>query len=131
VAASPRCAACPGVRADEVVRFAGGEEGLALDLRRDDVGVVLLSPDAGIGAGDEVERTGGVLDVPVGEALLGRVVDPLGSTARRQGTRAQPTPLAHGAARADDPRARRCARRCRRASRSSTRSSRSGAGSAS
>jgi F-type H+/Na+-transporting ATPase subunit alpha len=68
----------PGVRADEVVRFAGGEEGLALDLRRDDVGVVLLSPDAGIGAGDDVERTGGVLDVPVGEALLGRVIDPLG-----------------------------------------------------
>jgi F-type H+/Na+-transporting ATPase subunit alpha len=68
----------PGVRADEVVRFAGNEEGVALDLRRDDIGVVLLSSDAGIGAGDEVARTGRVLDVPVGDALLGRVVDPLG-----------------------------------------------------
>jgi F-type H+/Na+-transporting ATPase subunit alpha len=69
----------PGVRADEVVRFAGGEVGLALDLRRDDVGVVLLGSDAGVRAGSEVTRTGRVLDVPVGEALLGRVVDPLGS----------------------------------------------------
>jgi hypothetical protein len=69
----------PGVRADEVVRFAGGEEGLALDLRRDDVGVVLLGSDAGVRAGTEVARTGRVLDVPVGDALLGRVVDPLGS----------------------------------------------------
>ena len=68
----------PRVRADEVVRFAGGEEGLALDLRRDDVGVVLLGAGKGIGAGTEVARTGRVLDVPVGDALLGRVVDPLG-----------------------------------------------------
>jgi F-type H+/Na+-transporting ATPase subunit alpha len=75
----------PGVRADEVVRFAGGEEGLALDLRRDDVGVVLLSPDAGVRAGAEVVRTGRVLDVPVGDALLGRVVDPLGRPRDRQG----------------------------------------------
>ena len=68
----------PRVRADEVVRFAGGEEGLALDLRQDDVGVVLLSSDAGVRTGSEVTRTGRVLDVPVGEALLGRVIDPLG-----------------------------------------------------
>jgi len=68
----------PRVRADEVVRFAGGEEGLALDLRRDAVGVVLLASDEAIGAGSEVTRTGRVLDVPVGDALLGRVVDPLG-----------------------------------------------------
>ena len=68
----------PRVRADEVVRFAGGEEGVALDLQRDHVGVVLLTSDAGIGAGDEVTRTGRVLDVPVGDALLGRVIDPLG-----------------------------------------------------
>ncbi len=68
----------PGVGADEVVRFAGGEEGLALDLRTDEVGVVLLGEGAGIGAGTEVARTGRVLDVPVGDALLGRVVDPLG-----------------------------------------------------
>lgn len=75
----------PGVRADEVVRFAGGEEGLALDLRRDEVGVVLLSSDAGVGAGAEVVRTGRVLDVPVGDALLGRVIDPLGRPRDRRG----------------------------------------------
>ncbi len=68
----------PGVRADEVVRFAGGEAGLALDLRRDDVGVVVLGPGHEIVAGAEVARTGRVLDVPVGDALLGRVVDALG-----------------------------------------------------
>ncbi len=70
----------PRVRADEVVRFAGGEEGVALDLQRDHVGVVLLTSDAGVGAGTEVTRTGRVLDVPVGDALLGRVVDPLGGS---------------------------------------------------
>ena len=75
----------PGVRADEVVRFAGGEEGLALDLRRDDVGVVLLSSDAGVRAGAEVIRTGRVLDVPVGDELLGRVIDPLGRPRDRRG----------------------------------------------
>jgi len=68
----------PGVWADEVVRFASGTEGLALDLRREEVGVVLLASDAGVNAGDGVERTGRVLDVPVGDALLGRVIDPMG-----------------------------------------------------
>jgi F-type H+/Na+-transporting ATPase subunit alpha len=68
----------PGVRADEVVRFDGGEHGVAADLAADRVGVVLLEPGDGIAAGTLVRRTGRVLDVPVGEALLGRVVSPLG-----------------------------------------------------
>lgn len=75
----------PGVRADEVVRFAEGVEGLALDLRRDDVGVVLLASDGGVHAGSQVERTGRVLDVGVGDALLGRVIDPLGRPRDRHG----------------------------------------------
>ena len=75
----------PGVGADEVVRFAGGEEGVALDLRREDVGVVLLAAAGGLVAGSQVERTGRVLDVSVGDALLGRVIDPLGRPRDRHG----------------------------------------------
>ena len=67
-----------GVGLDEVVRFDTGALGLALELDRDEVGVVLLDHDDGIRAGSIVRRTGRVLDVPVGPALLGRVVDPGG-----------------------------------------------------
>ena len=66
------------VRADEVLRFAGGALGMAVTLEPERIGAVLLSPSDGIGAGSAVERTGDVVRVPVGEALLGRVVDPLG-----------------------------------------------------
>ena len=68
----------PGVTVDELVRFAGGELGVAADLAPDRVGVVLLEPGEGIAAGSLVRRTGRVLDVPVGPALLGRVVNPVG-----------------------------------------------------
>ncbi len=73
-----RVTGLPSVKAEELVRFPGGLAGMALDLQRDHVGVVLLDPSEKIEAGDEVRRTGRVLDVPVGEALLGRVVDALG-----------------------------------------------------
>jgi F-type H+/Na+-transporting ATPase subunit alpha len=69
----------PGVAVDEVIRFGGGESGVATDLTADRVGVVLLGSGERIRAGSLVQRTGRVLDVPVGEALLGRVVDPLGA----------------------------------------------------
>ncbi|HSL60018.1 MAG TPA: F0F1 ATP synthase subunit alpha [Acidimicrobiales bacterium] len=68
----------PGVRAEELVRFAGGRLGVALDLAPDHVGVVLLDDAQGISAGDEARRERRVLDVPVGEGLLGRVIDPTG-----------------------------------------------------
>jgi F-type H+-transporting ATPase subunit alpha len=68
----------PNVGADEVVHFEGGGSGLALDLRHDAVGVVVLHPGAGVRSGSAVHRSQRVLDTPVGEALLGRVVDPLG-----------------------------------------------------
>lgn len=68
----------PGVAVDEVVRFENGRLGVAADLGEDEVGVTLLESGAGIGAGTRVSRTGSVLGVPVGEALLGRVIDPLG-----------------------------------------------------
>ncbi len=69
----------PSVMANELVRFADGTLGLALNLDEDEVGVVVLGEFAGIEDGMEVTRTGEVLSVPVGEGYLGRVVDPLGN----------------------------------------------------
>jgi F-type H+-transporting ATPase subunit alpha len=67
-----------GVMADELVLFPDGTYGLALDLDHDYVGCVLLGADENIYAGDIVKGTGRVIDVPVGEPLLGRVVNALG-----------------------------------------------------
>ena len=67
-----------GVMADELVLFPDGTYGLALDLNHDYVGCVLLGTDENIHAGDIVTETGRVIDVPVGEPLLGRVVNALG-----------------------------------------------------
>ncbi len=73
-----RVAGLPGVGAEELVAFPHGAFGLALDLGRDEVGVALLDARAPIAAGDEATRTGRVADVPVGDGVLGRVIDPLG-----------------------------------------------------
>ena len=67
-----------GVMADELVLFPDGTYGLALDLDENYVGCVLLGTDENIHAGDIVKGTGRVIDVPVGEPLLGRVVNALG-----------------------------------------------------
>ncbi len=69
----------PGVMANELVTFANGTKGLALNLDEHEIGVVVLGEFAGIEAGQEVTRTGEVLSVPVGDGYLGRVVDPLGN----------------------------------------------------
>jgi F-type H+-transporting ATPase subunit alpha len=66
------------VRLDELVRFQRGQVGFALTLDRDVLGCVLLDETEGIEAGDRVSGTGEVVRVPVGPALLGRTVDPLG-----------------------------------------------------
>ncbi len=63
----------------EMLELPHGVTGLALNLEEDNVGVVLLGEDTLIKEGDPVKRTGKVIQVPVGEALLGRVVDPLGN----------------------------------------------------
>ncbi len=68
----------PGVRAEELIRFPGGLHGVAFNVDPTEVGVVLLGDIGDLKAGAEARRTGRVLDVPVGEALLGRVVDALG-----------------------------------------------------
>jgi len=67
-----------GVGFDELVEFADGVFGLAFNLDEDEIGVVLLGEYWNLRAGDEVTRTGRVMDVAVGEELLGRVIDPLG-----------------------------------------------------
>jgi F-type H+/Na+-transporting ATPase subunit alpha len=69
----------PGVMANELIRFADGTFGLALNLDENEIGVVVLGEFTGIVEGMEVTRTGEVLSVPVGDAYLGRVVDPLGN----------------------------------------------------
>ncbi|WP_437768423.1 F0F1 ATP synthase subunit alpha [Sorangium sp. So ce281] len=68
----------PSAKLDEVLVFEDGTRGLAVALDPGTIGCVLLGPDRGIAAGSAVQGTGTVIDVPVGEALLGRVVDPLG-----------------------------------------------------
>ena len=67
------------VQAGELVEFPGGVKGMTLNLEVDNVGIVLFGDDRGIKEGDTVKRTGTIVDVPVGKALLGRVVDGLGN----------------------------------------------------
>jgi F-type H+-transporting ATPase subunit alpha len=68
----------PGVRLDELLRFQNGQFGYAQVLEPDRIGCVVLDDVDGVQAGDTVRGTGDVVRVPVGPALLGRVVDPLG-----------------------------------------------------
>ena len=67
-----------GAMAGELLEFSGGVYGIAQNLEEDSVGVVLLGEDVGIREGDPVKRTGRIAEVPVGEALVGRVVDAIG-----------------------------------------------------
>jgi F-type H+-transporting ATPase subunit alpha len=66
------------VMAGELIEFKGGVSGIALNLEEDQVGAVLLGDYSGIKEGDEVRRTGRIMSVPVGEAMVGRVVNALG-----------------------------------------------------
>jgi len=67
------------VQQSELVEFPNGLQGIALNLEEDNVGVIILGPDTEIKEGMQVRRTGRIVSVPVGESLLGRVVDPLGN----------------------------------------------------
>lgn len=80
-----RVTGLPNVGFEELVKFPGGLYGIAFDLNETDIGVVLLGNYWHLQAGDEVERTGRVMDVPVGNALLGRVINPLGETLDNKG----------------------------------------------
>jgi F-type H+-transporting ATPase subunit alpha len=67
------------VQAGELVEFTGGIVGMALNLETDNVGAVIFGDDRTIREGDTVKRSGSIVDVPVGPALLGRVIDGLGN----------------------------------------------------
>ena len=68
------------VQAGEMVEFSKGLKGMALNLEKDNVGVVIFGDDRFIKEGDIVKRTGSIVDTPVGKKLLGRVVDALGNS---------------------------------------------------
>ena len=74
-----RVAGLPSVGFEELLKFPGDLFGIAFNVDEDEIGVVLLGEYWHLKAGDEVERTGRVMDVPVGEALIGRVINPLGT----------------------------------------------------
>ncbi len=75
----------PGVGFDELVIFPRNVLGIAFNIDVDEIGVVLLGDHSKLQAGDEVYRTGRVMDVPVGNKLLGRVIDPLGRALDEKG----------------------------------------------
>jgi F-type H+-transporting ATPase subunit alpha len=74
-----RVSGLPNAMASELLEFPGGLLGVALNLDEDSIGTVIMGDASGIEEGDEVRSTGRVLSIPVGDALLGRVVDPLGN----------------------------------------------------
>jgi F-type H+-transporting ATPase subunit alpha len=73
-----RVSGLPSAGFEELLKFPGGVFGIAFNVDEDEIGVVLLGEYWHLHAGDEVERTGRVMDVAVGAGLLGRVIDPLG-----------------------------------------------------
>lgn len=68
----------PNVGYEELLKFPGNLYGIAFSIEEDEIGAILLGEDSDLNAGDLVERTNRVMDVPVGKALLGRVIGPLG-----------------------------------------------------
>ena len=98
----------------EMLELPHGVTGLALNLESDNVGAVLFGEWERIGEGDTVKRTGQLLEIPVGEQLLGRIVDPLGPAPGRQGrdrTDRDPPGRVQGARRGPAPAGQ--ANRCR------------------
>ena len=81
-----RIAGLPNAGFEELLEFPGGVFGIAFNVDEDEIGVVLLGEYWHLHAGDEVRRTGRVMDVAVGDSLLGRVIDPLGRPLDGNGT---------------------------------------------
>ena len=73
-----RAVGLPSVKTDELVQFPGNHLGMAFNLDPDEVGIIMLDESKEVKAGCEVRRTGRVLDAPVGEGLLGRIIDATG-----------------------------------------------------
>lgn len=76
----------PSARSEELLLFEGRALGMALNLDPEEIGVIMLDDTSTLSAGSEVRSTGRVLDVPVGEELLGRVIDPMGRARDGKGT---------------------------------------------
>lgn len=74
-----RVSGLPSVTAEELVEFPGGVSGIAINLEPREIGVILLGESASLGAGAEVRATGRIADTPVGEGLIGRVIDATGN----------------------------------------------------
>jgi F-type H+/Na+-transporting ATPase subunit alpha len=104
----------------EMLEFPGNTFGMALNLERDSVGAVVLGEYEHISEGDTVKCTGRILEVPVGEALLGRVVNALGQPIDGKGPVDCPKPRRSNRSRPALSRVSRCRSRCRPASRRST-----------
>jgi F-type H+-transporting ATPase subunit alpha len=81
-----RVSGLPSAKSEELVRFPGDVLGVVFNLDPDEIGVILLGEGKHLRAGDEVQRTGRILDIGVGEALLGRVIDPTGQPLDHQGS---------------------------------------------
>ena len=75
----------PGVGFEELVRLPGNMYGIAFNIDPDEVGIVLLGDYSRLQTGERAERTGRVMDVPVGDALIGRIIDPLGNVLDDEG----------------------------------------------
>ena len=88
------------VMSGELLELPHGVMGMALNLEEDSVGAVLLGEGSLIKEGDQVRRTRKIMQVPVGDGFVGRVVDPLGKTAGRQGPDHRRHPHVHRAHRA-------------------------------
>ena len=73
-----RVSGLPGVGYEELLKFPNNILGIAFNIDETEIGVILLGDDTKLTVGDKVERTGRVMDVPVGDELIGRVVNPLG-----------------------------------------------------
>ena len=76
----------PKVGFEELLKFPGDLFGIAYNIDENEIGAILLGEDFLLNVGDEVERTGRVMDIPVGKELLGRVINPLGEPMDRKGT---------------------------------------------
>ena len=109
-----------GVMAGEMVAFKNGIKGIALNLEESSVGVIVLGDYTQIEEGDTVTATGDLLRVPVGDALIGRVVNPLGEPIDDKGPILTARPGRSSHRRPASPAGSRSTSRCRRASRRST-----------
>lgn len=73
-----RVSGLPGVGFEELLKFKDDLFGIAFNIDEDEIGVILLGENSLLNTGDEVQRTGRIMDIPVGNALIGRVINPLG-----------------------------------------------------